>query len=264
MEKHFNKVKEITQKFDGTTLEEMDAVKLMNRTDTKFILNIESFPAVLEEASKYYKILEIDSERGMQYETVYFDTEDFKLYHAHQNGKLNRYKIRRREYCISGKNFLEVKFKNNKSRTIKDRIKRDKSDPHFCDVTDEFMQDKFPYSQEDLEVKLTNFFTRIMLVHKTAKERITLDMNLGFRNDYKEVKLPFLVIAEVKQEGYSSSSTFIQILRKFKIQPTGMSKYCIGTVLLNPHLKHNRFKPKLLTLNKLNKNATGDYTELFA
>jgi hypothetical protein len=264
MKKYFDKVLQIADEFEATTLEEMDSVKLMNRTDTKFILNIESFPNILKEASQSYKILEIDSQRGLEYETTYFDTDDFKLYHAHQNGKLNRFKIRRREYCISGKNFLEIKFKNNKSRTIKDRIRRDKTDPHFCEVTQDFMSNLFPYSAEELEVKMVNSFIRLMLVHKEDKERITLDMNIGFKNDNKKIKLPFLVIAEVKQEGYSTSSSFIQILRKYKIQPTGMSKYCIGTALLNPHLKHNRFKPKLLTLHKLNKNATGDYTELFA
>ena len=41
----------------------------------------------------------------------------------HQNKKLNRYKIRQREYLISDISFFEIKFKSNKGRTIKKRIK---------------------------------------------------------------------------------------------------------------------------------------------
>ena len=45
------------------------------------------------------------------------------LYHDHHNGKLNRYKVRRRRYIDTDTEFLEVKLKNNKKRTIKSRIK---------------------------------------------------------------------------------------------------------------------------------------------
>ena len=33
-----------------------------------------------------------------------------------------------------------------------------------------------------------------------------------------------------------------------------MSKYCIGTALTTPTVKHNRFKPKLLYINKIQEN----------
>ena len=44
-------------KFMPISLAEMDGVKLMDRTDTKFIFNIAHLSEILEEATNYYKIL---------------------------------------------------------------------------------------------------------------------------------------------------------------------------------------------------------------
>jgi hypothetical protein len=69
--------------------------------------------------------------------------------------------------------------------------------------------------------------------------------------DSKVHKLPFLVIAEVKRSRFSGYSDFINLLNEERIKPTGMSKYCLGMILLDKNLKYNRFKRKLLTLNKM-------------
>ena len=64
----------------------------------------------------HYKCVEIENKRVSQYQTLYYDTKDMKLYNEHHNGHLNRYKIRHRTYVDSNLSFLEVKFKNNKGR----------------------------------------------------------------------------------------------------------------------------------------------------
>ena len=97
--------------FEPITLKEMDSVKLMNRKDTKFIFNEKMLPALLKDLTKNYKILEISKKRESQYKTMYFDTEDFKFYTQHHNGKLNRHKVRYRQYIDVDLTFLEVKFK---------------------------------------------------------------------------------------------------------------------------------------------------------
>jgi hypothetical protein len=255
IEEHIRKSHEVAEKFQRVSLKEMDSVTLMNRTDTKFVFNVMQLPAIFEDALCKYKILEIQQHVGQKYETVYFDTKDFDMFKAHQSGQLNRYKIRRREYTLSGSNFLEVKFKSNKGRTIKKRINKDRQDIHFDEDTVEFLDKHSMFSTDNLEEKLTNSFTRFMLVNITAKERITIDVDLSFKNEIKSVHLPFLGIAEVKQEGFSMSSDFIQILKKHGIISTSMSKYCVGAVLLFPQLKYNRFKPKMLTLNKLSNGS---------
>ena len=244
------KVLEILPKFNSTSLDQMDKVKLMNRTDTKFIFNISQLPSILETALEKYYILEINNERLLDYRTQYFDTEDFRMYVVHQNRKLNRFKIRQREYMISDISFLEVKFKSNKGRTIKKRIKTKGLVTELPPKFKKFIEEKTPFSGDELTTSVLNSFSRITLVHKTAQERITIDLNLGYKYKNESVTLSYLTIAEVKREGYAKSD-FIDILKENRIYKQGMSKYSIGVLLFNKHLKYNTFKKKLLKLKKL-------------
>ena len=78
-----------------------------------------------------------------------------------------------------------------------------------------------------------------------------MDMNLTFKNKIKEGDLKNIVIAEVKQERMSRSSDFMKIAKEMSILPVKISKYCISTLELNPEIKQNRFKEKVLFINKL-------------
>src|ERR1035437_6971374 len=104
--------------FDPITLAEMDSVKLLDRMDTKFIFNFNQFPEILKNLGQYYKILDVNGVKQNRYETLYFDTPDYKLYMDHHNGRTNRYKVRYRKYVDSDLVFFEVKYKNCKGRTI--------------------------------------------------------------------------------------------------------------------------------------------------
>ena len=75
-------------------------------------------------------------------------------------------------------------------------------------------------------------------------------MNLNFSNGQNEYELSNIVIVEVKQDR-SSISEFMKELHNSRIQPFGISKYCLGVILFNESIKYNRFKKNLLTLNKL-------------
>ena len=59
------------------------------------------------------------------YRSLYYDTVDRQFFLDHHNERVNRYKVRFREYVNSGLSFLEVKCKNNKKKTIKNRIQVD-------------------------------------------------------------------------------------------------------------------------------------------
>jgi hypothetical protein len=236
--------------FEPISLAQMDGVKLMDRTDTKFVFKFEKLPGFLEQIMNYYSVLEVANARVSRYNTLYFDTDDFQLYLQHQNGKLNRHKIRFRRYVESGLNFFEIKFKNNKGRTIKDRIKRD--DTEFkIDVKEKcFISEKTSLDPDSLKPKLWVNYSRITLVNKSSRERLTLDTNLNFKNDIADRKFNDLVIAEVKQERYSPSP-FIRLMREHHIKDGFISKYCFGVISLHESIKKNNFKPKLLCLNKL-------------
>jgi len=125
-----------------------------------------------------------------------------------------------------------------------------KMNPVLSQKSKKFIEENSTIHSDELVSKLWNKFTRLTLVHKQAKERITIDYDLKY-NNHKTVALSNLVIGEVKQDKYTAHSDFIQLMRKTRIYPMRISKYCIGAVLLFKELKYNLFKPKLLMLKKL-------------
>ena len=120
---------EILSQYDSIYLEEMSGIKLMNRTDTKFVTNRRRLEQLLEMAQTNYRVQEIDGRRTATYYTVYFVTDARDMFLTHHNGILNRQKLRIRSYVDSGLSFLEVKTKNNHRRTRKRRISIDDFDP---------------------------------------------------------------------------------------------------------------------------------------
>ena len=238
------------QELQPITLQEMDTVKLMNRTDTKFFFHADLLVEILEKAKEHYRVLEICERRQFHYLTTYFDTPDMRLYHEHLNGKLNRYKVRQRRYDVTGTEFFEVKFKTNKGRTLKSRIENNNSEC-LNEKTNAFLLKKTPYSNEILEKALKNEFFRITLVNKRLTERATLDFDINFSDFSNQYHCPMLGIAEIKQDNQSGVSALLQIIKDLGIRPEGISKYCLGVAALYPNVKTNRLKPKINKINNL-------------
>lgn len=240
----------VMQSFEPISLEEMDRVKLMNRTDTKFLFTRAQFEQIMAEITDQYRVLEINGKRASRYKTLYYDTTNFTLYSDHHNGKLNRYKIRHRTYVETEAGFLEVKFKNNKGRTIKDRVQENTVPQHWQGETEAFLRKVQPFDPQSLVPVLWVNYTRQTLVHKTRAERLTLDTNLEFIKDDVVQSLNGLVIAEVKQDK-RAPSFFIQMMKKHHIREGSISKYCMGIALTCNQVKKNNFKQKLLNLKSI-------------
>ncbi|MBQ4139043.1 MAG: VTC domain-containing protein, partial [Muribaculaceae bacterium] len=100
----------------------MSGIRLMNRTDTKFVTTRSRLMQLLELARDQYMVQETGGRRIIPYYTTYFDTADFNMYVTHQNGHANRQKLRVRSYVASNLSFLEVKTKDNHKRTRKKRM----------------------------------------------------------------------------------------------------------------------------------------------
>lgn len=250
-----NKIRKKIAKFDPISLDQMDKVRLMRRTDLKFVFNLKHLPELLKMATDNYFMVEIKDEREQIYKTTYFDTDDYRMYQLHHNGKLNRHKIRIRKYIYTKQEFLEVKRKNNRGETIKNRIEHETegSLPMIYENSNEFIHKYTPYDTEFLIPTLGNRFIRLTLVNKDFTERITLDYKLKFTDlkNKTKTKTPGICIAEIKKNRDDNSSAFISYLKALKIQSMGFSKYCLGMALLNPDVKNNLFKQKLRTLEKV-------------
>jgi hypothetical protein len=241
---------QIITDFSPISLDEMDDVKLMSRTDTKFAFKANKMPLLLQKLLPFYRVLAIDGKLIHDYKSLYYDTDDRKFYLDHHNGRVNRNKIRFREYVGSKLTFLEIKLKNNKGKTIKKRMKVDAISSELSDKQQNYIE-KIIGEPMAISAKQRINFSRITFVHKTQKERLTMDVNLTFENDNDNGDMKHIVIAEVKQERMSRSSDFMRIAKEMHILPIRISKYCLTTLALNPELKKNRFKEKVLFINKL-------------
>ncbi len=245
--------KELLSNFAPISLEEMSSIRLMNRMDTKYVLSLENLERLLQLAVHDYRMQEVNEERKIDYHTIYFDTPEQSMYLAHQCGHAVREKIRVRTYVSSALTFLEVKNKNNKGRTDKKRIRVTSADTLAEEGGNEFLRQYAWYELEQIAPKLENRFQRITLVNKAQTERLTIDSHISFHNlrNGNKTALERLAVVELKRDG-RTYSPIRRILQELHVHPSGFSKYCIGCVLTDASLRHNRFKPrigKILALN---------------
>lgn len=236
--------------FHPISLDEMNEVKLLDRFDSKYWFSLECLPEILGNIQDNYQILEIEGERIQQYETIYYDTLDDEFYLNHHNGKLNRLKIRKRQYVNSAINFLEIKKKNNKGKTIKQRIPIETFDESLSLNELKFIYSHTGLSGQKFKTGIKNSFSRITLVHKDFTERCTIDLNLSFTYNGVRTGINRMAIIELKKGNNKSSSEMEQVMKICRIYQNVFSKYCIGRAILQPGIKQNLFKDKLIRIKK--------------
>lgn len=267
-------------------LDRIAAVRLMNRVDTKYLVDERRCMELLELAADQYYVQIIDDCRACRYATLYYDTPQWDMYHLHHNRRLTRQKIRTRTYVETGVTYLEVKNKSNKGRTHKRRMALDRS-LFAAAATDtaaaDFLRREARYAPETLSPSLATRFVRVTLVNRAMTERLTIDFDLHFdnvraadggnkdmngcgNNGIRDVdngsgpaaaasfghtaSLGRLVVIELKQDALAPSP-MKQLLAQLRVKPFKLSKYCIGEALTNPLVKHNRFKAKIRAIGKM-------------
>ncbi len=240
----------------SVSLEEMASVSLMNRIDTKFVTTVPKLMRILDDALEAgYRVSEISGRRLLDYTSVYYDTPDLKMYTAHRNGKKTRQKVRVRTYLVDGQTFLEIKRKNNRGRTKKKRmaVPRDAA-MNFGAMPEaaEFLEKKSWWTSSDLTPETTTDFSRFTLVNRSMTERLTIDLNLCFRNFRSGISasLGDFVIIELKQDGRCSSE-MRGILLSHRVFPYRISKYCMAVTLTDPSARPGRFIEKVRFVEKL-------------
>lgn len=166
-------------------LDRIAAVRLMNRVDTKYLVDEALCMELLERAADQYYVQIIDDCRACRYATLYYDTPQWDMYHLHHNRRLTRQKIRTRTYVETGVTYLEIKNKSNKGRTHKRRMALDRS-LFAAAATDtaaaDFLRREARYAPETLSPSLATRFVRVTLVNRAMTERLTIDFDLHFDN----------------------------------------------------------------------------------
>lgn len=239
---------------ESLSLEGVGKAALLDRTDTKFVIPIQALPAILAWCAPHYRVLEIAGARLRAYRTRYYDTPDLACYQAHHAGRLPRYKVRVRSYLETGQEFLEVKLKTNRGRTLKSRLPLAPAvDPIGLLAQVPLLGIARAVAPASLRPLVAADYTRITLVSRTAAERVTVDLALEFARGSQAAGYPALVIAEVKQERQGHSD-FAAVLRRQGYRERRISKYCLGVATLVPGVRKNRFLPLLHHVQRLSGN----------
>jgi len=247
----------ILERLEPISIDEMDAIRLMNRIDTKFLTDSQTLGVILEKAAgKGYRVFEVEGLRINEYRSMYYDTPELQMYLDHHNRRLVRQKLRTRCYVSTGQTFLEIKSKNNHGRTKKKRMEIGAAEYRgellASGAIAPWLEERMQYSLEGIAPALETVFSRITLVNREKTERSTIDFGVRFGNarNGASADLGDLVIIEVKQDG-NLPSALRDILLECRVKPVRISKYCIGTALTDSDVRRGRFKPKLILINKL-------------
>lgn len=248
-------ISDILMRMQDISLEQMGQVSLMNRIDAKYLMCEGQLPEMLGNLQDDYMVQVLNGSSWQSYHTAYLDDSGHTMYLAHHNGRLVRQKVRVRTYLDSDNlTFFEVKLKNNHGKTKKKRMKVNGMASLLEDGADEFLSKtallEIPLT--DMIPVLENRFERITLVNKAKTERLTIDTALSFHNLETGASraMENLVIVELKRDGMADSKA-LDVLRELRVHPSGFSKYCIGSAMTNPELKHGRFNVRIRKVNKI-------------
>ncbi|PCJ22567.1 MAG: transporter [SAR86 cluster bacterium] len=243
-------------------LKDTEAQSLMSRFDTKYLVHTSRLNELLQSLKQDYSVLSIDNKQLMRYENEYLDTENFSFYNDHHNKRLNRTKVRCRRYVDSDTSFIEIKAKNNKGRTVKNRKQLNGSD-ELAQIAPEMLQQylpgKYPACQLESVAKIT--YRRISLQSDSHNERVSIDLCLAAtrQDNSRSFEMHDLAIVELKQTRANRESPLFHTLRNMGMYSSPFSKYCISCALLYAELlRTNRFKMLLARLqSRIKFNNTG-------
>lgn len=102
--------------FDSITLDQLNStMSLMERVDTKYLINFKQADHLIEAIKNDFFILQIKDKVIFQYDNIYMDTLNNDLFYEHEQGNQMRNKVRTRNYADSNDLcFFEYKHKMNK------------------------------------------------------------------------------------------------------------------------------------------------------
>lgn len=227
-----------------TSLDAMEAVQLMRRFDTKYVLPESWLPDLFATMVSHAHVLEVADQVECRYDNLYFELPGEQFLQDHLRGKARRMKVRSRTYGSNGLTFLEVKERIPGGRTEKHRmvcpegVSSALTDPQF-----QFLEEHVDRARE-LEARLNGAFLRTTLVDFDRQERVTIDRSLEAALVDQDMSplLEGLAVIEIKQprpDRYTPLQKWLRNLtdRKGAIgRSTRMSKYTMARLDRDPDI----------------------------
>jgi hypothetical protein len=225
-------------------LDELTALAdLQTRKDRKYLVPQSLVDALVADAGPGTRVLTIEGARSFRYESVYFDTVDLISYLGAARRRPRRFKVRTRSYLDSGNCVLEVKTRDTRGRTVKQRHPYDID--RRAELTDDGRQfiatiDQAASTVEQLRPTLTTTYRRATLLLADRAARVTVDVDLAWQHpEGRRTERTAFALIETKTSGRASA--FDRALWRAGHRPLTISKYCTGLAALTADLPANKW-----------------------
>jgi hypothetical protein len=236
--------------------EELPPTPLQRKNALKYVVLSSKLNAILSELSKEFRLVGHAGETKKQVSLIYYDTPQFRFFHDHLNGKLNRVKIRVKVSGNEGLGFLEIWKRKNRGGVVRQRYLLE-DETLECSANQVLMDFSPELELSGVSPVLVARFNRSVLIRDDGKERVTVDTGLeffkpdgsgpvrSFRN------LAFLEMRKVKYENFLLDT----LLKVNKIRKQRYSKYCLGVASSYPGVKANLYKPVIRNIEHIISNG---------
>jgi VTC domain len=238
----------VGSRLPAITLEAMNArAALQVRVDSKYVLDLDRLDAFVDAVRGRCEVLQIDGRRAQTYDTVYFDSAALTSYRDHLQRRRQTYKLRTRTYVGSGLQVFEVKMRDGRGHTVKEKV--DHSDIPADVIGDDAerfyrrtIMKTYGFDVEHaVAPSLRNRYSRLTLASTSSAERTTVDFDLDVLRDDDVVGSMRRDVVLVETKSAHGSGAIDRILWRLGARPVRVSKYCIGIALLHPALAVNRY-----------------------
>jgi hypothetical protein len=224
----------------------VDHAALMERTDRKYIVRVDTARALVDAIADTHRVLKIEGRRSTTYKSLYFDTPDLSSVQAHIQRRRRRWKVRSRLYVEDDLCRVDVKTKDNTGATIKVMAESVPSrfgtlvgaerrlvERQLAGYVDADVSTLVPAAEID--------YTRSTLTDLDAGARVTIDWDLATRTNMGAAWLDSgYVLVETK--GPDATSRANQVLSEFRIRPQRFSKYVAAASTTTPRIPDNDFR----------------------
>ena len=234
--------------FDAIDLAGLDlCAQLLTRKDRKYIVDAVVLAPLLALLPEGSRALETPFGRWSRYESVYFDTPAFDSFHLAATRRRGRFKVRTRRYLDPGMSMVEVKTKDRRGRTVKERTALDEHTADLVGAVRRFARESEPVDPfaADLGPGLTTTYRRATLVLADPAARVTIDADyLATDPDGAATGLREELIVETKTNG--APCAMDRLLWRAGHRPVRFSKYSTAMAALHHDLPHNRWNRVLV------------------
>ncbi|WP_250446082.1 polyphosphate polymerase domain-containing protein [Actinotalea sp. C106] len=233
----------------------LDQAALQRRMDRKYVLPVAAAAELVEGlgSAEDAQVLEIAGRRTFGYSSIYLDTAELDCFIQAARRRPRRFKVRTRTYLDAAECWLEVKTRDRRGWTVKNRTSHALDDRHVLTsggrafVRQVLAEAHIEEQDLDLAAALETAYRRSTLYLAASGSRLTVDTSLRCATEHDgtpvEAHLEGHAVVETKTDGRPSAAD--RLLWSHGYRPVRISKYGTGLAALRPDLPSTPWRPLL-------------------